>query len=132
AGGSAWNAISDRNRKEHFETFDGEALLRSIASMPVTTWRYKAEVDQTVRHIGPMAQDWQRLVAGPRRLNADSRSINQGDFDGRNLAAAQALAARTRALQAENETLRAEVDALRARLDAVLARLDAARPAQSR
>lgn len=127
SGGSSWNAVSDRNRKEHFEAFDAEALLMRLSELPLTTWRYKAEADTTVRHIGPMAQDWQRLVAGPLGLNTDSLMINQGDFDGVNLAGVQALEARTRALKAENEALRAEVAALRAALQEQRAEHEATR-----
>jgi len=118
AGGSAWNVVSDRARKEAFAPVDGEALLAGLAQLPVTTWRYLAEEDRSVRHIGPMAQDWQRLVAGPLALNADSTTINQGDFDGVNLMAAIALEARTRDLTAEVDALRAEVATLRATLSA--------------
>jgi len=117
AGGSAWNVVSDRARKEAFAPVDGEALLAGLARLPVTTWRYLAEEDRSVRHIGPMAQDWQRLVAGPLSLNADSTTINQGDFDGVNLAGIIALEARTRALAEENAALRARL----ARLEALLA-----------
>ena len=114
AGGSSWNAVSDRNRKEHFEAFDAEALLVRLSELPLTTWRYKAEADPTVRHVGPMAQDWQRLVAGPLGLNADTLLINQGDFDGVNLAAVQALEARTREQASEIAALRTRLDALEA------------------
>ncbi len=145
AGGSSWNVVSDRNRKEAFAELDGEALLGRLAALPVTTWRYKAEDDQTVRHVGPMAQDWHRLVSAPLGLNADSLTINQGDFDGINLAGVVALEARTGQLAAENAARREELGALRAeraslrearlasderfaRLEAVVARLAPAAP----
>src|SRR5690606_14583269 len=98
AGGSSWNVVSDSTRKEHIVALDGEALLGRLADLPVSTWRYRAEEDRTVRHAGPMAQDWQRLVAGPLGLNTDGTTINQGDFDGVNLAGVIALEARTREL----------------------------------
>ena len=116
-GGSSWNVVSDSTRKTDVAALDGEDVLGRLARLPVSTWRYKAEADrdgQPVRHVGPMAQDWQRLVAGPLGLNADSTVINQGDLDGVSLAAAKALEARTSALQAENEALRARLDALEA------------------
>lgn len=119
AGASSWNAVSDSTRKEHIVALDPEALLRRLADLPVSTWRYRAEEDRSVRHIGPMAQDWQRHVAGPLGLNADETTINQGDFDGVNLAGVIALEARTRAQAAEIEALRAEVAALRAEAAAV-------------
>ncbi|MFL5382312.1 MAG: tail fiber domain-containing protein, partial [Longimicrobiaceae bacterium] len=60
AGGSSWNVISDRTRKEGFLGVDGEDLLLRLRGVPVTTWRYRDEADRSVLHIGPMAQDWQR------------------------------------------------------------------------
>jgi hypothetical protein len=112
AGGSSWNVISDRNRKEGFLAVDGEDLLTRLRSVPVTTWRYRDEADRTVRHIGPMAQDWQRAFGFSR----DATTINMSDLDGVNLAAVQALERRTASLQAENAALRAQNLALEERM----------------
>ncbi|MBB4635666.1 tail fiber domain-containing protein [Longimicrobium terrae] len=131
AGGSSWAVVSDRNRKTDFATLDGEDVLTRLRRVPVTEWRYTAEEDRATRHIGPMAQDWHAAFG----LTADDRTINMSDLDGVNLAAAQALEARTTnqsariqalesrtaALAAENETLRAD----RAALEARIARLEA-------
>jgi trimeric autotransporter adhesin len=114
AGGGTWNAVSDRARKEHFLSVDGEDLLARIRTLPISTWRYIAEEDRSVRHIGPMAQDWYAAFG----LSSDSLTINSGDFDGVNLAAVQALEARTAALREENAALRAEIVSLRARVQA--------------
>jgi len=108
AGGSAWNAVSDRNRKELFAEVDGEDLLLRLRGVPVTTWNYIAE-GREVRHIGPMAQDWHAAF----KFNDDPLTINQGDFDGVNLAAVQALERRTADLQRENVTLKRESTELR-------------------
>jgi trimeric autotransporter adhesin len=126
AGGSSWNVISDRNRKERFLSVDGEDLLLRLRSVPVTTWRYRDEADRTVRHIGPMAQDWHHAFG----FNADATTINMSDLDGVNLAAVQALDARTveqgRRLDAQDreiQTLRDQNAALRARNDGLEERL---------
>ena len=130
AGGSSWNVISDRNRKESFLAVDGEDLLARLRHVPVTTWRYRDEQDRTVRHIGPMAQDWQRAFG----FSADGTTINMSDFDGVNLAAIQALEARTAELRARTDEvarLRAELAATQGRLEALEAavrRLQEARP----
>jgi trimeric autotransporter adhesin len=120
AGGSTWNAVSDRNRKENLLTVDGEDILLRLRAVPVTSWNYIAE-GREVRHIGPMAQDWHAAFA----LNDDPLTINQGDFDGVNLAAVQALERRTaeqaeriRRLEALLERQAEEMAALRARVDA--------------
>lgn len=96
AGGSSWNVISDRSRKEHFVAVDGEYLLERLRRVPITTWRYTGEEDRTVRHIGPMAQDWSAAFG----FSADDTTINTGDMHGVSLAGVQALDARARA-QAE-------------------------------
>lgn len=97
AGAGSGNNLSDRNVKRDFSPIDPERVLTQLARLPVTSWRY-AEEDSSVRHVGPMAQDWQELVSGPLGLNDDDRHINQGDFDGANLLAVIALEARTRQL----------------------------------
>jgi hypothetical protein len=119
AGGSAWNVVSDRRRKEAFLPLDGEDMLARIRALPLSTWRYIAEEDRSTRHIGPMAQDWQRAFGFAR----DSLTINSGDLDGVNLAGVQALEARTRAqaeridaLEAENRALRGDQAELRRRM----------------
>ena len=124
AGGSSWNVISDRTRKQDFLAVDGEDLLARLRHVPVTTWRYREEADRSLLHIGPMAQDWQRAFG----FGGDGTTINMSDFDGVNLAAVQALerrtaeqarqlqaqSARTAALEAENAGLRARLERLEA------------------
>ena len=134
ASGNSWSTISDSTRKESIVAVNGEGLLDRLAELPVSTWRYRAQEDKAIRHVGPMAQDWQRFVAGPLGLNADSTVINQADFDGVNLAGVIALEARTRqqaerieAQAAEIVTLRAEVAALRQTLMAERAGADGLR-----
>ncbi|HET7462503.1 MAG TPA: tail fiber domain-containing protein [Longimicrobium sp.] len=123
AGGSSWNVISDRNRKEGFLGVDGEEILARIHNLPVSTWRYRDEVDRSTFHIGPMAQDWHRAFG----FSPDDHTINMSDFDGVNLAAVQALSARTERLRAENAELRrrleSETSELRARNRALEKRL---------
>jgi trimeric autotransporter adhesin len=110
AGGSTWNVISDRNLKELFAPVDGEDLLARLRSVPVTTWRYIDEEDRSVRHMGPMAQDWHRAFG----FSSDDTRINQGDFDGVNLAAVKALDARTERLAEGEAALRARIGVLEA------------------
>jgi len=117
AGGSSWNVISDRNRKELFAGVDGEDILNRIRGLPVTTWRYRDEQDRSVRHIGPMAQDWHQAFG----FSKDNTTINMSDFDGVNLAAIQALEKRTTELRAQV----AEKDAKIQELEARIARLEA-------
>jgi hypothetical protein len=126
ANGSSWDVVSDRRRKENFLPLDGEELLLRLRGVPVTSWNYLAQ-GREVRHVGPMAQDWHRAFG----LSGDSLTINSGDFDGVNLAAAQALERRTAeqgeriaALERENTELRAAQAAQAARLAELEARLE--------
>ena len=59
AGATAWDVISDRNRKQDFLAVDGEDVLTHLRDVSVTTWRLRDEADRSVRHIGPVAQEWQ-------------------------------------------------------------------------
>ena len=108
-GGGAWASVSDRNVKENVGAVDAEAVLAEIAAMPVTSWNYITQ-DESIRHIGPMAQDFYAAFG----LGENDTTITTTDIDGINMLAIQALEARTVALQAENESLRDEVDALKA------------------
>lgn len=116
AGGSSWNVISDVNRKMNFLRITGDDILSRIRQLPVSTWQYRDEADRTVRHIGPMAQDWHRVFG----FSSDDKTINMSDFDGVNLAAIQALEQRTTALQqqvSERDRKIAELEARLARLE---------------
>ena len=118
AGGSSWNVVSDRNRKMDFLGVDGEDILARVRSVPVTTWRYRDEADRWTRHIGPMAQDWNRAFS----FNRDPLTINMSDFDGVNFAAIQALEARTAEL-AEKTRQVEDLQARVARLEALVQQL---------
>jgi hypothetical protein len=108
-GGSSWNSVSARARKENFAPVDGARLLARLGEIDIATWNYKSQ-SPAIRHIGPMADDFNGLVAG---LGGEGQgTINSLDADGVALAAIQALAA-------ENAALRARLDSLEARLAAL-------------
>lgn len=97
AGGSAWNAVSDRGAKEDFATVDGNELLDRIAAMPtIETWQYKDQ-EGDILHVGAMADEFNSLVDGLGGEGEDR--INQGDAIGVNLAAIQALTHKVDALE---------------------------------
>ncbi len=123
AGSSSWNVVSNRDLKENFRPVDSRQLLARLAAIPITTWNYKAQ-DPAIRHIGPMADDFNSLIEGLGGEGPDS--INSLDADGVALAAIQGLYqlsqekdARIAQLEEENFALRSRLDGLEARLAAL-------------
>jgi hypothetical protein len=118
SGSGTWACTSSRSAKHRVSAVDGEALLARLRKVPVNTWSYRSEPGD-VRHIGPFAEDFRAAFD----LGTSSTSIGLQDIDGVNLAAAQALDARTRALQEEHNSLRAalvrEIDALKEQVAAL-------------
>ena len=88
------NCSSSRKVKKDFAPVDRVALLRRLNSVPVTTWSYKHE-KPSVRHIGAMAQDFQRAF----QVGEDDISIAMVDADGVALAAIQGLYLQNMALR---------------------------------
>lgn len=80
------NQQSDRNMKEGFTAVDADAVLRKIASLEITSWNYKDD-DSSVRHIGPMAQDFHAAF----KVGLNDKTISPVDTAGVSLAAIQAL-----------------------------------------
>jgi len=81
----AWTNGSSREWKENFEAVDKQVVLRKVAALPVTQWRYKGE-DSSL-HIGPVAEEF-RAAFG---LGHDDQYITTVDADGVALAAIQGL-----------------------------------------
>jgi hypothetical protein len=123
-GGNSWSAISDSRRKENFIPVDGESILQKIAAMPLSTWNYKAQDPATMRHYGPMAQDFFAAFGKDQLgLIGCDTLINQQDFLGINLSAIQALEKRTTQLKEDNiqlvQQLTQEIMLLKKELEAV-------------
>lgn len=105
---------SDVNAKEHFAPVNGREVLVRLAEMPVTTWSFKAD-DPSVRHMGPMAQDFYAAFG----LGRDERHIAPLDTNGVALAGVQELYqmmqeqdAQIAQLQQQNAELEQRVEAL--------------------
>ena len=73
--------ISDRNAKANFASVNGRD-----STVPVETWNYKGQ-EPSIRHIGPMAQDFYSAFG----VGEDDRHINMVDASGVSLAAIQKL-----------------------------------------
>jgi hypothetical protein len=80
---------------------NGHAVLDTVAALPISTWRYLWEPED-VRHLGPMAQDWNAAFG----FNRDDTTIPVIDGLGVALVCVQALHRRVDDLTAEVERLR--------------------------
>jgi hypothetical protein len=96
--------ISDRNLKANFGSVDPADMLHRVRDLPIATWNYTSD-DASVRHIGPMAQDFAALFG----VGEDDRHIHPLDGQGVALAAIQGLVARIEELHEENSRLAARV-----------------------
>ncbi len=106
-GGGAWSSLSDRHVKENVQPWDGREALERLSRVPIASWNYKSQ-DASIRHVGPMAQDF-RAAFG---LGEDDRHINSVDTDGVALAAIQALYEMVREKDREIQTLKERLDAI--------------------
>lgn len=111
AGSGAWSSLSDRQAKQHFTPVNAREVLDAVAALPIATWSYKTQ-PASVRHIGPMAQDF----AAAFRVGEDDRHITTVDADGVALAAIQGL---NQKLEAQLKERDGELQALRQRLAAL-------------
>src|SRR5713101_4463086 len=117
AGGGSWGSMSDRNVKDHFAPVDKLQFLARVLALPITTWNYKTQV-ASIRHIGPMAQDFFAAF----NVGEDDRHITDIDEGGVALAAIQGL---NQKLEEEMKKKDAEIASLRAQLVAQLQDKDA-------
>jgi hypothetical protein len=92
---------SDRNSKLNITEVDPLVILERVASLEVSTWSYKDV--PTVKHIGPMAQDFYDLFG----FGASRETISPQDLIGVTLAAVQGLNIK---VDSEVETLKRQVE----------------------
>jgi hypothetical protein len=102
---------SDRAIKDGFQSVDRSAVLERLAGLEVTEWSYSRD-GESVRHMGPIAQDFRQAFG----LGTDGEHIHTVDGQGVTIAAVQALYQRLQQLQVDNDRLRSDQRALEARL----------------
>ncbi len=115
-GGSSWQSISDRNAKTAVTPVDPAVVLEGLVQMPISEYSYKTQ-DESIRHMGPMAQDFHPLFG----LGEDELRVSAMNLVGIALAAIQGLnteletsTARMAALETENSELAERVAAVEA------------------
>lgn len=102
--------VSDRNLKRDVEPVDARSILEQLARVPVSSWSYASD-DPSVRHLGPMAQDFHSAFG----LGDTDRAYDPIDAHGVAFAAIQALYEQLQAQSARIERLERENTALRQR-----------------
>jgi hypothetical protein len=101
---------SDRALKTNVGSIDPGDMLARVRELPISTWNSPRD-DPSVRHIGPMAQDFAALF----RVGADDRHIHPLDGQGITLAAIQALAIEVERRRQEHAALADRLATLTAR-----------------
>jgi hypothetical protein len=112
--GCAPQCRSDRNVKKNIAPANTDAILKKVAELPISTWTYLEE-PLTVRHLGPMAQDFRASFG----LGDDDRTYHSIDAHGVALAAIQALEHVVKQQEQRIEKLERENRALGQRLRAL-------------
>lgn len=107
AGGGSWSSVSDRNMKENFGVVNTRDVLQRVLNLPISTWNYKTQ-NASVRHIGPMAQDFYKLFG----VGEDDKRIATIDPDGVALAAIQGLNEELKDRDKKIENQQLELDSL--------------------
>jgi hypothetical protein len=114
SGGGSWSSLSDRAAKANVSPVDNRAILAQVAAIPVQTWNYKTQ-DPSIRHIGPMAQDFYAAFG----VGEDDTHITTVDADGVALAAIQGLYQVVQERDAQVANLKSQVATLEARVAAM-------------
>ncbi len=109
---------SDRALKAGISSVDARSLLDRLAALPINEWSYKTD-GPTVRHVGPMAQDFRAAF----NLGDDDKHIDLIDASGVTMAAVQALYRQNRELMDRVGQLEARLTRQQAQLDRVRRRL---------
>ncbi len=120
SGSGSWASLSDRAAKSNFASVDTRELVKRVSELPILTWNYKAQ-HTSIRHIGPMAQDFHAAF----KVGEDDRHITAVDADGVALAAIQGLYKMLQDKDAQIAAQRVQTQALLERQQAEIRRLRA-------
>ncbi|MBL9140089.1 MAG: tail fiber domain-containing protein [Verrucomicrobiales bacterium] len=118
----SYEITSNRDAKQGMIAADPDETLRQVLALPISTWSYTNA--PTVRHIGPMAQDFHARFG----VGSDDKHIATVDADGVALAAIQGLHtliqekdARIAALEQELKSMRTDLAVRLSTLETMLA-----------
>jgi hypothetical protein len=94
--------VSDRLLKQDIVPVDDQHIVDAVVRMPVSTWSYKS--DPSIRHIGPMAQDFYAAFG----LGKTDRAYDPIDAHGVTFAAIRGLYQKLLVQEARIERLERE------------------------
>ena len=104
--------IGDRNAKERVTPVDPVSVLDAVSQLPLSEWSYKGYEE---RHIGPMAQDFNRMFP----MGGSDKVISDINEQGVALAAIQGLNTMLQQKNSEIATLQKELKELERRMAAL-------------
>jgi trimeric autotransporter adhesin len=113
-GSGTWASLSDQASKTAIRPVDDTEILNRLTRLPITTWSYVSE-PRSVRHMGPMAQDFYSAFG----LGEDNLHITSIDEDGVALAAIKGLNERITRRSREIDALQQEVTQLASEVQAM-------------
>ncbi len=113
-GSGSWSSLSNWDAKANIVPVNADKILASLVELPISTWNYTSQ-DPSIRHIGPMAQDFYAAFD----VGDDDRHISTMDADGVALAAIQGLYVLVKEQGAQIASQQQQITALEARLAAL-------------
>jgi hypothetical protein len=105
---------SDQNLKANFSTVNPRLVLDRLSAIPIKSWNYQSD-EPSIRHIGPMAQDFRAAF----NLGVDDKHIDMIDAQGVTMAAIQGLYQMMQEKDRQIETLTHKVEQQQAQLNQV-------------
>jgi hypothetical protein len=113
-GSGSWSSLSALEVKENIATVDAVRILAQLGEVPISTWNYAGQ-EPSIRHIGPMAQDFYTAFG----VGEAEEYIATVDADGVALAAIQGLYRLVQDKEAQIATQQQQITALEARVAAL-------------
>ena len=113
-GSNDWLRGSDRAVKENFVSIDPIEILDRLSQVPIDEWNLITQ-DPSIRHMGPVAQDFHAAFG----LGESNRHISTTDADGIALAAIQGLYQIAKEKDAQIAALQEQIARLEQRLVAL-------------
>jgi hypothetical protein len=104
---------SSKELKTDFAPIDGMTILKQLAQLEISSWRYKVD-DESKRHVGPVAEDFRSVFA-----LGDGHTISNVDVSGIAFAAIKALYESNKRYSSEIDELKSQKSALERRLNAL-------------